>query len=146
MSSSIPIVGSWRLLSFELRPETGDPILPFGDDPHGMILYTATGRFSAQLMRSDRPACASEDQMHATISEAEANLKGCISYFGSYTFDPSRGLVLHRVEGSLFPNWEGRSLKRFYKLSGNRLELSTPPAVWGGGGTITGVIEWERLD
>ena len=140
-----PILGSWRLISFELRKENGEILLPFGDHAHGTIIYTPAGRFSAQLMRGDRGHPVSEDQMKATPAEAESCFKGCISYFGSYTFDPMRGIVLHHVEGSLFPNWEGLSLKRFYRLSGDRLELSTPPTVWGGGGMIVGVIQWERL-
>lgn len=144
MAIDIPILGCWELLSFELRRDDGTVMRPFGEHPHGMIVYTASGRFSAQLMRGDRPACASEDQMHATVAEAEANFKGCISYYGSYTFHPEKRSVLHHVEGALFPNWEGRTLPRFYALSGNRLELSTPPTIWGGGGKIVGVIEWEK--
>lgn len=141
-----PFIGAWRLLSFELRGSDGTITLPFGENPHGMIIYTESGRFSAQLMRGDRPHCALEDQMHATAAEAEAAFKGCISYYGSYTFQPDKSMVRHHVEGALFPNWEGRTLPRFCRLSGNRLELSTPPTVWGGGGTIVGVIEWERIE
>lgn len=141
----IPVIGSWRLLSFELRRDDGIITFPFGENPHGMIVYTESGRFSAQLMRGDRPRCVGEDQMRAAVEEAETNFKGCISYYGSYTFHPERGTIQHHVEGSLFPNWEGRTLKRFYRLSGNRLELSTPPTIWGGGGKITGVIEWEKI-
>ena len=144
-TSIIPIIGVWKLVSFELRQETGAVIYPFGRNAHGSILYTESGRFSAQLMQSSRQHFASQDQMKGTAPEIEAAFKGCISYYGSYTFHPDAGTVVHHVEGSLFPNWEGQSLKRFYSIHGNRMELSTPPTVWGGGGTIVGVIQWEKL-
>ena len=44
------------------------------------------------------------------------------------------------------PNWEGQQQKRFFELSGNRLKLSTPPTLWGGGGEIVGVLLWERIE
>ena len=140
----VPIVGTWKLVSFESRKDNGDVIYPFGEDAHGSIIYTATGRFAVQLMRTDRPRSKSADQMKGTAEEMGANYKGCIAYYGSYEFDHAGGYVVHHVEGSLFPNWEGQDLKRFYVLSGNRLQLTTPPTLWGGGGEIVGVLEWER--
>jgi len=53
--------------------------------------------------------------------------------------------VVHQVEGSLFPNWEGQGQKRYVELSGHRLKLTTPPTLWGGGEEIVGMIEWERI-
>lgn len=143
-TSTIPIIGVWSLVSFELRQEAGDVIYPFGQDAHGTILYTNSGRFSAQLMRGNRPRFASPDQMKGALPEIEAAFKGTISYYGSFTFNADRGTVIHHVEGSLFPNWEGQSLKRFFKITEDRLELSTPPTIWGGGGTIVGVIQWKK--
>ena len=142
---TIPIVGSWKLRSFELRHPSGEVHLPFGQDPHGMIIYTPSGQFSAQLMRNGRPAFHSEDQMDATSQEMASAFSGCISYYGSWKFYDAAGIVMHHVEGSMFPNWEGRSLKRFWAVTGDRMELSTPPITWGGVGTVTGVIQWERI-
>jgi len=81
-----------------------------------------------------------------TPEEIKANYEGVISYFGPYEFDAEEGFVLHHVEGSLFPNWEGQAQKRFFELSGNRLTLSTPPTLWGGGGEIVAVLTWERIE
>jgi len=139
------LVGAWRLVSFEIEKDDGTVIRPFGSDAQGSIIYTDSGRFSAQVMRSARPSFAAGDQMKGTPEEIEASYKGCISYFGSYQLDPSDGVVVHQVEASLFPNWEGGSQKRFFELSGDRLKLSTPPTLWGGGGPIVGVLVWERI-
>ena len=140
----VPIIGAWKLVSFQVRKDNSEMLYPFGEDAHGFILYTETGRFSAQLMRANRPHFASGDQMKGTGEEIEANYKGCISYYGSYEFEHEGGFVVHYVEGSLFPNWEGQALKRYVLLSGNRLKLTTPPTLWGGDGEIVGTLEWER--
>ena len=140
----IPIVGAWKLVSFESRKDNGDVTYPFGQDAQGSIIYTATGRFAVQLLRGARPRFVSADQMKGTAEEIKAGFEGCIAYYGSYEFHPEAGFVVHHVERSLFPNWEGQDLKRFVELAGDRLQLRTPPTVWGGGGAIVGVLEWER--
>jgi hypothetical protein len=141
----VTIIGAWELVSFEIRKENGEVIYPFGDDAQGFIIYTEPGRFSVQLMRTNRPRFASGDQMKGTVEEIEASYKGCISYYGSFEVDHEGNFVVHHVEGSLFPNWEGQDLKRYFDLSvSNRLKLTTPPTLWGGSGEIVGILEWER--
>jgi len=129
---SAPIVGAWKLISLGIQREDGEVMYPFGKNAQGSLIYTKSGRFSAQVMRPDRPQFASGDQMRGTAKEIKANYEGFVSYYGPYEFDRIEGFVIHHVDGSLFPNWEGRPQKRFYKLSGNRLKLSTPPTLWGG--------------
>ena len=82
--------------------------------------------------------------MQGTVEEIEANYQGVIAYYGHYEVDRENGFVIHHVEGSLFPNWEGQPQKRFYELSGNQLKLRTPPTSWGGG-EVVGVLLWERI-
>jgi hypothetical protein len=142
---SAPIVGAWRLISLEIQREDGEVMYPFGKKVQGSLIYTKSGRFSAQVMSPDRPQFASGDQMRGTAEEIKANYEGFVSYYGPYEFHKKEGFVIHHVEGSLFPNWEGRPQKRFYKLLGNRLKLSTPPTLWSGG-EVVGVLLWERIE
>jgi len=142
---SAPIIGTWKLVSFEIQRENGGVTYPFGKNAQGSLIYTQSGRFSAQVMRPDRPRFTSEDQMRGTTEEIKANYEGFVSYYGHYEFDKKKGFVIHHVEGSLFPNWEGQRQKRFYELSGNRLKLSTPLTLWGGG-EVVGVLIWERME
>ncbi len=142
---SAPIIGVWKLISFETQRENGEVIYPFGKNAQGSLIYTKSGRFSVQLMRPDRPPFASGDQIRGTAEEIKANYEGVISYYGHYEFDGKKGFVIHHVEGSLFPNWEGHGLKRFFELSGNRLKLSTSPTLWGGGESVA-VLLWERIE
>ncbi len=141
----VPLIGAWKLISFEIQQADGEVIYPLGENAQGSIIYTETGRVSAQVMRLGRPLFASGDQMQGTTEEVEANYKGFISYYGSYEFDSENGFAVHHVEGSLFPNWEGQTQKRFYELSGNRLKLTTPPTLYGGG-EFVGVLLWEQIE
>ena len=141
---SAPIVGVWKLISFKTQRENGEVIYPFGKNAQGSLIYTKSGHFSVQLMRPDRPQFVSRDQMRGTAEEIKANYEGVISYYGHYEFDRKKGFVIHHVEGSLFPNWEGQGLKRFFELSGNRLKLSTPPTLWGG--ESIAVLLFERIE
>jgi hypothetical protein len=144
--NSLPIIGAWKLVSFEIRKADGEVTYPFGENAQGLGIHTKSGRFSGQVMRPDRPRFASGDQMKGTTEEIKSNYEGFISYYGPYEFDAENGLIIHQVEGSLFPNWEGGAQKRFFELKGNQLKLSTPPTLWGGGGEIVAVLLWERIE
>ena len=138
------IIGAWRLITFEFRKADGDVIYPFGERARGSIIYTESGCYSAQLMRIDRPRFASGDQMKGTAEEIESNYKGCVSYFGTYELDLQNSLIIHHVEGSIFPNMEGRDQERFFELSENRLQLRTPLIKLDGEKAV-GVLLWERI-
>jgi hypothetical protein len=145
LQERIPVIGAWKLVSFETRKENGEVVFPFGKNAQGSLIYTKSGRMSVHLMRSDRPRFASGDQMKGTTEEIKANYEGLISYYGSYEFDREKGLVIHNIQGSLFPNWEGQRQERYFELSGDRLKLSTPPTLWGGGKAVA-VMLWERIE
>jgi len=145
IQNSAPMVGAWKLTSFKIQKANGEVIYPFGKNARRSIIYTDSGRFSAQVMRPDRPKFTSGDQMKGTSEEIKANYEGYVSYYGSYEFDNENGFIIHHVDGSLFPNWEGQGLKRFFELSGNRLKISTPPTLWGGCGEVVGILIWECI-
>lgn len=138
------VIGVWRLVSFEFRKENGRATYPFGKEARGSFIYTQSGHFSGQLMRIDRPKFLIADQMQGTVEEILASYKGAISYFGTYTVDTENKIVLHQVEGSIFPNMEGTIQKRFFELSENQLQLKTPEFNVGGE-RVTGIILWEPV-
>jgi len=138
------LVGAWTLLSFEFRRADGSLIHPYGEHARGSIIYTETGRYSAQLMRSDRLKFVIPDQMKGTPEEIEASYKGSISYFGAYEVDQENGFIIHHVESSIFPNMEGSSQKRGFELSGDRLQLTTQPINLDGE-KVVGVLQWEKI-
>lgn len=143
--NSSTIVGVWKLVSFEFRKENGEVTYPFGREARGTFIYTEGGRFSIQLMRKDRPKFAVRDQFQGTPEETESAYKGSISYFGTYEVDEKNAVILHQVEGSLFPNMEGSLQKRFFEVNETQLELRTPTFKVGGE-IVTGIIQWKRFE
>lgn len=139
------VVGVWKLLRFEFQAEDGRIKYPFGKEARGSFIYTASGHFSGQLMRIDRPKFNIPDQMQGTVEEISASYKGAISYFGTYTVDVENKVVLHQVEGSIFPNMEGTVQKRFFELSESQLQLRTPSFMVDGE-HMAGLIVWERVE
>jgi len=139
------LVGAWRLVTFEFQRANETAIYPFGKKAQGSIIYTASGRYSAQLMRHDRPRFAKADQMQGTTDEVEASFKGCISYFGNYELDPENKLVTHHVEGSLFPNMERTKQIRYFEISGKNMKLTTPSFKLDGEQAV-GILLWEKID
>jgi len=140
-----PLVGAWKLVTFEFRRDDGSVIYPFGAEARGSVIYTESGRFSGQLMRIDRPKFAIPDQMQGTSEEIEANYKGSISYFGTYKVDTEHRQIIHYVEGSIFPNMEGTQQKRSFELNETQLVLKTPRFKVDGEKAV-GVLQWERIE
>jgi hypothetical protein len=55
------------------------------------------------------------------------------------------GFVIHHVKGSLWPHEVGQDLKRFVKISENRLIITTPP-IQRGGKEWFNRITFERVE
>lgn len=137
------LYGAWGLISFYFETPEGERSYPFGESPQGVLIYTDSGDISAQLMGDNRPQFKSGDQLKGTTQEIEQSFRNYIAYFGKYEIDVTGGYVVHHVEKSLFPNWEGKPQKRYFELSGNQLRISTPPISWDGEERV-GVLLWQR--
>jgi hypothetical protein len=134
------IVGTWELVGRENRYDDGSVSHP---DARGLLVYTPDGRMTAQWSMPGRTRFASGDIRKGSPAELEAAFTSYLGYFGRYEWRQEEGVVLHHVEGSLFPNWEGTVLRRGVSLEGDELRLSTPPLLIGGR-MMTSVIVWRR--
>jgi hypothetical protein len=124
------LVGAWSLVECAEIMQDGSKRLPLGDRALGQVVYTADGRMSAQLVRADRPAFASDDYRGAPVEVAAEAFQQYFGYFGSYKVDASAGTVTHFIEGAWFPNLENKAQVRTFRLEEDRLilEAATP---WG---------------
>lgn len=124
------LVGAWSLLECAEIMRDGSKRLPLGERALGQVVYTADGRMSAQLVRADRAAFASDDFRLAPVAQAAAAFQQYFSYFGSYKIDAAAGTVTHFIEGAWFPNLENKAQVRTFRLQDDRLilEATTP---WG---------------
>jgi Lipocalin-like domain len=139
--SDDPLVGTWRLVSFEVRDEDGRVTQPLGRDAVGFVTYAPDGHMAVQFGRADRACLAVGDWAGATPAEIAAAARDYFAYCGTYELRD--GEVVHRVELSLMPNWIGRELVRLVAFDGERVRLSTPPTEVGGRQQIATLV-WER--
>jgi len=132
------LLGSWQLVSSAWHDDAGGAESPFAQDEIGQLNYDASGRMSAQLGRRHQPHFAADDFRLATAEEKSTAWGGYFAYFGTYVVDEEAGVVIHRVEGSTFPNIVGTEQRRRCTLAGNRLTLAADTP-WG---HVT--IVWEK--
>lgn len=130
MQSENPLLGTWNLVSLELRLEDGTTKHPWGSEIAGQLMYGADGFMAGSFMRTGRSPFLAPDVLAGTAIEFEAAMKSYVGYAGPYSIDGNR--VVHHAEVSLFPNWTGTDIDRFFEVHDEELTLSTPPLVFGG--------------
>jgi Lipocalin-like domain len=123
-----PLVGTWRLISWENKTADGRISYPVGTDALGYIItYSEDGYMFVAIMRPNRTKFSAGDLLGGTPEEKAHAAETYVSYCGTYDF---RGeTVIHHVELSLFPNWVGVDQERLVEVRANRLTLSTRPTV-----------------
>ncbi len=121
MADKDRFVGTWRLISIEdPRPDVEIPDI----NPTGYIMYDSTGHMAVQITRrSDRPRFASDNPAKGRPEEIRAAFLGYRAYYGTYEVHEKEGIVIHHLEGCLFPNRVGVDNIRYYEFSGDRLTL-----------------------
>ena len=141
--TSNPLIGTWRLISWETRSVDGQKIsYPLGKDAVGFIMYNEDGYMFVAISRPNRVDFAAGDLLRGSIEEKAQAANTYVSYCGRYEF---RGeTVVHRVELSLFPNWVGADQERLVEFTKNRLILSTRPILLGGVQRTAHLI-WEAV-
>ena len=102
---------------------TGETTDALGPAPIGYIAYHADGRMMATVFRRDRP----EPRPDGWSETDKARLfDDMLAYVASYELEEDR--VVHYVEGSWNPNWQG-VLSRPFTLQGDRLVISGAPGI-----------------
>jgi hypothetical protein len=133
------LIGTWKIVSYDNEFQDGSPRRAlYGQNPTGYVILTAEGRMMGIVAGEGRKP-AKTDEERATL------LRTMFAYSGMYSLEGDRWIT--SVEVSWNPAWNGTEQVRFYKLDGNRLEVT---AAWGAnpnlpGSPITrGVLLFER--
>jgi Lipocalin-like domain len=141
--ASNPLIGTWRLISWENRSLVDGQIsYPLGEDATGYIMYNDDGYMFVAIMGSNRLRFAADDLLSATKEEEAQAEETYVTYCGRYEFHGET--VIHHVELSLFPNWVGSKQERLVEVRGNRMTLSTRPILLRGIRQRAHLI-WERV-
>lgn len=130
MSVSSPLVGIWRLISYEFHRDDGQVLYPLGRHVAGLLIYDASGYMSMQVMRTDLPHFRTDSE-HAVDAETAETVStvyhGYRAYCGTYEIDEEAETVTHRPNCSLMPNWIGTVQARQFEVVGSRLFLRNLP-------------------
>ncbi|MCK9284356.1 MAG: lipocalin-like domain-containing protein [Rhodocyclaceae bacterium] len=137
------LIGTWTLVSYVASGSGGEERYPHGRMPQGQLIYTAEGDMAVMLMRRGRPKFAADDLVGGSADELRSAFEGFEAYTGTFDVDSVAGCVRHHLDVCRFPNWEGGTQLRHFKLSGERLELSTPPITARGREWIYTLL-WQR--
>ena len=135
-------IGSWRLVSYEVRDTDNLVTYPLGEGGIGYLIYTPDGYMSVTLMKANRPKFADGDVLGGSIEEQAMAFQTYSAYCGRYEIQTNK--VIHHVEASLFPNWVGVDHERFFEFKNNRLSLTTPPFLMSGKQQVNYLL-WERI-
>src|SRR5215207_10547556 len=120
--TSNPLVGIWRLISWENRSVDGQKIsYPLGKDAVGYIMYNEDGYMFVVIMRPNRVRFAAGDLLGGSTEEKVQAADTYVSYCGRYEF--RGGTVIHHVDLSLFPNWVGVEQERLVELRGESIDI-----------------------
>lgn len=123
------IQGTWRAVRFVTHAGDSTRTYPFGDPPRGYLVYDATGHVFFQVVRPDGESQANPGRWYRGDSSAlNVVLREAAAYFGTYTADPSRGVVVHKIEGEIPPNIGVTEVATPYRLHGDSLVLGSDSA------------------
>lgn len=141
-TASHPVVSTWALKSHQQETvETGEKFFPRGQNPSGLLTYTADGRFSIINVPGDRKPPAA---ILVTDAEALELFRGLTSYAGRYTLDGDK--VTHHVEISWNQLWTGTDQVRTFKVDGDTLTIVAGPALNPRDGKkAISTLLWDRV-
>lgn len=119
------LIGTWKLLSFELINKTSDKIFyPYGKNPIGTLIFSVDNFMTVTIMADNRENLSVESIQMATEQEKIKTIESYLSYSGTWRIDNDKIFVTVLV--SLLPNWTNKEHYRHFKISGNKLTFQTP--------------------
>lgn len=106
-----PLVGVWRVATFETWDSAGSVARPYGDRPSGYAVFDPAGLAFIQMM---------------AVDGGEPRPSTYISYYGPFDTDAAGTTLTVRVEGSNRAGYLGTEQVRRYSVAGDTLRLGIP--------------------
>jgi lipocalin-like protein len=115
------LLGFWRHVVERRLNETTGAVINEATRAPSVIVYTPSGYVGVHFPPLNRAKFVAA---LPTDDEAQAAIRGFVSYYGAYTLYP--GLVFHH-RLMILGNGASDSLRRFYEIKGDELTLKFPP-------------------
>jgi len=130
------ITGTWQLVTWKRHHDDNSVVFPLGENPRGVLIYTAEGTMSVHMLFADRPRLDTDDPVGGSIEQRAQAYSTCLSYFGSYEVNEHQ--VVHHVDSALFPNWSHTTQARPFVFDNGNLVLQVKDA----NGRVTNEMIW----
>jgi hypothetical protein len=137
------VVGTYNLVSWENRHESGKTTHPLGPDAKGLISYSPDGYVFVHVMANKRAKHSANDLFGGEISDIKNSATTHISYCGTYEIKNNE--VIHYVSISSFPNWADSEQKRNWKLENGTLTLSAQ-GIQIGNEKVDAYLIWQKTN
>jgi hypothetical protein len=134
MTASKQLLGTWKLISFQVATEDDDERHDVYDaHPRGFLIVTER-RFTAILTAGDQPP----DADRATLFDR------LTAYSGVYRVKADEIIVT--VDVAWHPSWLGTEQTRFFKLDGDKLSIISAPTQHPKfpDKLVRGIVAWQR--
>jgi hypothetical protein len=136
-AESNTLIGTWRLISWQVIVENGQARNEFGAHPKGFLVLTPEGRSMVVTTAEHRQAGMSD-------SERAALHKSMLAYSGHYRVEGENLIIV--VDVSWNEEWNGTEQRRHFRIEGDKLFIESAPApsILYPGKTDFRRIVWER--
>jgi len=135
--------GTWTLAdAYEIQAD-GTRTTNYGAHPHGVLMVDASGRYSLQIFRSDRPAFAVGDKRRGTPDEYRAAVLGSSTHTGRVRVDDAAHTLAFTIDDASYPNWQGKTQVREFSYADGTLRYAVPANASGDGSVAWSV--WQRV-
>lgn len=131
------LVGTWKLVSWQVIAENEPPQNLFGAHPKGYLVLTPEGRSIVLTTAENRRAGMGD-------TERAALHKSMLAYTGRYRVENHDFITT--VEVSWNEEWNGTEQRRHFRVEGNRLLIESEPApsiIFPGKKDFRRIV-WER--
>ncbi len=135
------LAGTWTLTAADRLKPDGARARDYGEHPKGRLIIDAQGRYSLRIFDGDRPRIASGDKRTATPEENAGAVLGSSTHYGTVAIDVAAHVLVFKIEGASFANWEGTEQRRKYALTDDTLSYQVPTPRPDGSIPIS---EWRR--
>jgi hypothetical protein len=113
------LIGSWKLISWQVIAEDGTVHDLYGAKPKGYLVLTREGRSIAVTTADGRKAGMGD-------ADRAALHKSMVAYSGRYRIEGNDFVTT--VEVSWNEAWNGTEQRRHFRIEGDRLFIETAPA------------------
>jgi Lipocalin-like domain len=115
-----PLVGLWKLVSWEAKGPENQTIKTYGEHPGGYYLFTKSGRMIFLMIGNNRTAPATTPPTDAEVTKLYSTLS---AFDGTYKVEGNSRFVFH-VDDSWNQSWTGTDQTREFKIIGNNLTVT----------------------